>query len=89
MQIELHALVPEPILPTTSSAGTRQQVPSGYGVQEHCLPFTAAAATGLLIRAPFSFGYCAPGAVPSSSSSARRASAGVLLPSDECGLTLL
>jgi hypothetical protein len=39
-------------------------VPRGYGVQEQCLPFTAAASAGLLIHSPFSFGFCTPADVP-------------------------
>lgn len=64
MRIEIHPLVPNAVLPSAATARTRDQVPSGYGVQEHCLPFTAAAASGVVIRAPFTFGYCAPVAVP-------------------------
>ena len=64
MQLELHPLVPDALLPVTATARTRAEVPAGYGVQEQCLPFTAAAAAGLLIRAPFSFGWCRPDAVP-------------------------
>jgi len=64
MQLELHPLVPEALLPVTATARTRAEVPAGYGVQEQCLPFTAAAAAGLLIRAPFSFGWCRPDCVP-------------------------
>jgi len=64
MQLELHPLVPDALLPVTATAHTRAQVPAGYGVQEQCLPFTAAAAAGLLIRAPFSFGWCRPEHVP-------------------------
>jgi hypothetical protein len=64
MEIEVHALVPDPVLPVRASASTRAVVPKGYGVQEQCLPFTAAASTGLLLRSPFSFGCCAPDAVP-------------------------
>lgn len=65
MQLELHPLVPDALLPVTATARTRADVPSGYGVQEQCLPFTAAAAAGLLIRAPFAFGCCQPKDVPS------------------------
>ncbi len=64
MRLELHPLVPDALLPVTATARTRADVPAGYGVQEQCLPFTAAAAAGLLIRAPFSFGWCRPDAVP-------------------------
>src|SRR5262249_8290361 len=51
-------------LPIAAPAATRSPVPPGYGVQEHCLPFTAAAALGFLIRSPISFGLCAPSEVP-------------------------
>lgn len=64
MQVEVHALVPDPLLPTSAPTSTRAVVPRGYGVQEQCLPFTAAASAGLLIRSPFSFGFCSPAAVP-------------------------
>jgi hypothetical protein len=64
VEVEVHALVPDPVLPTTAPASTRADVPHGYGVQEQCVPFTAAASAGLLIRSPFSFGFCAPAAVP-------------------------
>jgi len=33
-------------------------------VQEQCLPFTAATAVGLIVPAPFAWGYCAETAVP-------------------------
>ena len=62
MQIDVHPLVPDPVLPTNAPASTRSEVPRGYRVQEQCLPFTAAASAGLLIRPPFSFGFCAPDA---------------------------
>jgi hypothetical protein len=64
MEIEVHPLVPDPVLPVSAPASTRADVPRGYGVQEQCLPFTAAASAGLLLRSPFSFGFCAPVAVP-------------------------
>ncbi len=64
MEIEVHALVPDPVLPTSAPASTRAHVPRGYGVEEQCLPFTAAASAGLLIHSPFSFGFCAPADVP-------------------------
>ena len=60
MEIELHALVPDPVLPVSAPASTRTHVPRGYGVQEQCLPFTAAASAGLLIKSPISFGFCPP-----------------------------
>jgi hypothetical protein len=51
-------------LPRASPAGTRPAVPPGYGVQEQCLPFTAANALGFLVGAPFRFGLCPPAEVP-------------------------
>src|SRR5215472_7794408 len=53
------------LLPGPASPRLRQKVPPGYGVQEQCLPFTAATGLGLLIPSPISFGFCAPGDVPS------------------------
>jgi hypothetical protein len=64
MRIEIHPLVPNAVLPVPATARTRDRVPSGYGVQEHCLPFTAAAAAGVIVPAPFTFGYGLPVAVP-------------------------
>jgi uncharacterized protein DUF6065 len=52
------------VLPTEALAATRPRVPPGYGVQEHCLPFTTATALGLLVRAPITFGFCDPADVP-------------------------
>ena len=52
-------LVPNVTLPQMASARTRASVPSGYGVQEQCLPFTAASALGVIIRSPIRFGLCA------------------------------
>src|SRR4029077_11900916 len=46
------------VLPEPAPATTRRQIPPGYGVQEHCLPFTAATALGFLILSPISFGLC-------------------------------
>jgi hypothetical protein len=57
-------LVPDAPLPWRAPAAVRSEVPRGYGVQEQCLPFTAACALGLLVPAPFSFGLCAPAEVP-------------------------
>jgi hypothetical protein len=64
MQVAIRPLVPSAVLPVQAPASTRPRVPPGYGVQEQCLPFTAAAASGLLVRAPLSFGVCPPGEVP-------------------------
>ncbi len=51
-------LVPNAIVPEPASARTRDRIPHGYGVQEECLPFTAASALGFIIRAPIRFGLC-------------------------------
>jgi hypothetical protein len=50
--------------PVPASARTRARPPAGYGVAEQCLPFTAAAALGFTIPAPFAWGYCNPADVP-------------------------
>src|SRR5262244_588398 len=57
-------LVPKVRLPHAASARTRAAVPSGYGVREQCLPFTAASALGVLIPSPIRFGLCAPDELP-------------------------
>ncbi len=64
LEIQIFPLVSNLTLPIPAPAGTRPQVPPGYGVQEHCLPFTAATALGFLIKSPISFGVCAVGEVP-------------------------
>jgi hypothetical protein len=57
-------LVPNSILPQPASAHTRPSIPPGYGVQEQCLPFTAASALGFLILSPIRFGLSPPFEVP-------------------------
>src|SRR6266436_1592083 len=57
-------LVPNSILPQPASAHTRPSIAPGYGVQEQCLPFTAASALGFLIPSPIRFGLCPPLEVP-------------------------
>jgi uncharacterized protein DUF6065 len=57
-------LVPNVALPHPASAHTRTHIPAGYGVQEQCLPFTAASALGFLIPSPIRFGLCSPLEVP-------------------------
>ena len=64
MDLTVLPLVPHVPLPTRAPASTRSEVPRGYGVQEQCLPFTAACALGLLVPAPFDFGLCALGDMP-------------------------
>lgn len=64
IEVQVFPLVSRVPLPVAATPATRSQVPEGYGVQEHCLPFTAAAALGFLIKSPISFGVCAPGEVP-------------------------
>jgi hypothetical protein len=51
-------LIPNVRLPRVASARTRAAVPSGYGVREQCLPFTAASALGVLVPSPIRFGLC-------------------------------
>lgn len=58
-------------LPHLASARTRTVVPSGYGVREQCLPFTAASALGVLIPSPIRFGLCRPDEVPAGSRALR------------------
>ncbi len=62
--LQLVPLVPNVELPRPASARTRELIPPGYGVQEQCLPFTAASSLGFLIPSPIRFGYCPPGQVP-------------------------
>jgi len=57
-------LVPNSILPQPATAQTRRSIPPGYGVQEQCLPFTAANALGFLILSPIRFGLCPPVDLP-------------------------
>src|SRR6185295_3030690 len=57
-------LVPNLALPCLASPRTRSSIPEGYGVQEQCLPFTAASALGFLIPSPISFGLCTPEEAP-------------------------
>jgi hypothetical protein len=57
-------LAPNVALPRMATARTRISVPSGYGVQEQCLPFTAASALGVLIPSPIRFGFCIPEQLP-------------------------
>jgi hypothetical protein len=64
LEAQVFPLVPGVSLPTPARATTRPDVPAGYGVQEHCLPFTAANALGFLIRSPITFGLCLPNEVP-------------------------
>jgi Family of unknown function (DUF6065) len=64
LEIQIFPLVSRIALPVPATAGTRAQVPSGYGVQEHCLPFTAATALGFLIPSPLAFGICLRHEVP-------------------------
>ena len=64
MELQILPLVPGAVLPTPAPATTRPRVPPGYGVQEHCVPFTAATAAGLLVRSPIAFGLCEPDDLP-------------------------
>jgi hypothetical protein len=66
-QLDLIPLVANLPLPSAAPARTRPTVPSGYGVEEQCLPFIAAAALGLMIPSPITFGHCPPAEVPAGS----------------------
>jgi hypothetical protein len=63
--VKLIPLVPNLVLPRVASARTRTFVPPGYGVQEQCLPFTAASALGVIIPSPIRFGFCTLEELPS------------------------
>lgn len=63
-RVAVVGLLPRFRAPFPASPRTRDRPPPGYGVREQCLPFTAAAALGLAIPAPFAFGYCRPADVP-------------------------
>lgn len=52
------------LAPSPASPRTRTNPPSGPGIRERCLPFTAAAATGLVVPAPFGWGWSDPDDVP-------------------------
>jgi hypothetical protein len=64
LEVQIFPLLPGVLLPVPARATTRSQIPAGYGVQEHCLPFTAANALGFLIKSPIAFGLCPPAEVP-------------------------
>src|SRR4029450_10644863 len=57
-------LVPNLAHPRPASARTRSPIPAGYGVQEQCVPFTAASALGFLIGPRIRFGLCIPEEAP-------------------------
>ena len=63
-EVQLVPLVPNLALPRRAPARVRPTVPAGYGVQEQCLPFTAATALGLVIPSPITFGHCPLDEVP-------------------------
>src|SRR5215813_9482120 len=64
VSIAIIPLVPNVRLPHAASPRTRTQIPAGYGVQEQCLPFTAASALGAIIPSPIRFGFCIPEQLP-------------------------
>lgn len=64
MTVTIVPLVPGVALPQPAPARTRPSIPPGYGVQEQCLPFTAASALGFLIPSPIDFGLCPPADTP-------------------------
>ena len=55
-QVRIVGLVRTFHAPGPSGARTRDEIPSGYGIAEQCLPFATAAACGLAIPSPFSWG---------------------------------
>jgi len=71
MDVNILPLVSGVGLPTAAPAVARSEIPPGYGVQEQCLPFTAATALGFLIKSPITFGFCLPGDVPAGAHSFR------------------
>ena len=64
MEVNILPLVSGVSLPTAAPAVARAEIPPGYGVQEQCLPFTAATALGFLIKSPITFGFCSVRDVP-------------------------
>ena len=64
MDVNILPLVPNVVLPTSAPAVARSEIPPGYGVQEQCLPFTAATALGFLIKSPITFGLCLLSDIP-------------------------
>ena len=64
MELQIFPLVRDAVVPMPAPAATRSRVPPGYGVQEQCVPFTAASALGLLVPSPIAFGLCEPAEVP-------------------------
>lgn len=64
LDVEVFPLVPNAVLPEPAPARIRRDVPPGYGVQEQCLPFTAATSLGFLIPSPIAFGLCPSSDVP-------------------------
>jgi hypothetical protein len=62
--VQIVPLVPNVATPRRAPARVRQSVPPGYGVQEQCLPFTAATALGLVIPSPITFGHGPAAEVP-------------------------
>jgi hypothetical protein len=69
--VRIVPLVPHLATPVAASGQTRAAVPPGPGVQEHCLPFTAASALGFLIPSPIRFGWCRVDEVPAEGRSFR------------------
>ncbi len=64
MEVECIPLIQNVDLPQVASPTTRRNLPKGYGIQEQCLPFTAATALGFLIGSPITFGYCSKDQIP-------------------------
>lgn len=63
-EVGILPLVANAPLPKAAPARTRDEVPSGYGTQEQCLPFVVAASLGFLIPSPITFGWCLPEEIP-------------------------
>jgi len=64
MEVNCVPLVQNVDLPRVAPATTRTNIPKGYGIQEQCLPFTAATALGFLIGSPMTFGFCPEDKIP-------------------------
>lgn len=62
--VRIVGLVDRFLPPRPPGARTRASVPRGYGTREQCQPFTAAAACGLAIPSPISWGVAPASEVP-------------------------
>jgi hypothetical protein len=64
MEVHCVPLVKNVDLPRAAPATRRTIIPKGYGIQEQCLPFTAANSLGFLIGSPITFGFCSEAQIP-------------------------